>query len=86
MERIYPVDLKRGLGIRSWHEWPDDVRQILWDWNHGYGLHGKSRLSFSNNQVFKCIDCNEFCQQHNGAVLDGDLICDHCLIEKARKE
>ena len=57
-----------------------------------------SRLSFRRSlrgslyepgvHVFKCTDCEEFCAPHrNGAaVLDGDWLCDDCLIARARAE
>jgi hypothetical protein len=36
--------------------------------------------------VFKCVDCRQFCKPHgNGAaVLDGEWLCDDCLIARAR--
>jgi hypothetical protein len=83
-ERIYPVPVKPPTNIKSWGGWPDDVRPILWKWNHGHP--GESRLRFTNNgfDVFKCPDCQEFCKQPLGAELDGDFICDDCLIGRAR--
>lgn len=88
-ERIYPVSVKPTSGITNWGQWPDDVEPTLRKWN-GSGGHNhifRSRLSFSwFSDVFKCPDCQEFCRQHKPAQLDGDLICDDCLIDRARAE
>jgi hypothetical protein len=36
--------------------------------------------------VFKCVDCLQFCKPHGSgaAQLDGDWLCDDCLIARAR--
>lgn len=87
---IYPVPIKPASAISTWRGWPDDVRDVIWDWNHG-GLHGHrriSRLTFKRSSgVFKCPDCNAFCRAHahGAAVLDGDWLCDDCLIARARR-
>ncbi len=74
-----------------WGSWPDDVRPILESWNAGprakrkeYGDHSLSFRRWLG--VFKCWDCARFCEPHaNGAaVLDGDWLCDDCLIARAR--
>lgn len=85
VERIYPIKLKPASKINSWYQWPGDVRGILHEWNK---RKEGNRLSFPyNNFVFKCIDCKEFCEPHSTttARLDGDFICDDCLIKKARE-
>lgn len=78
---IHPVAIKPSSRIGSWDGWPEDVRDTLWGWNHKGGDHA---LSFRENAVFKCPGCEQFCRQHNGAVLDGVPVCDDCLIGRAR--
>jgi hypothetical protein len=82
--RLYPVDLKPPSPIRDWSGWPEDVQPILRAWNRKGGAH---RLSFKGWRVFKCPDCEAFCApQPNGTcVLDGEDICDYCIIERARR-
>lgn len=79
-EPIYPVVVKSGSDITDWSGWPDDVRPTLEAWNHKGGAHS---LSFREWWTFKCPDCERFCRQHNGAILDGVPICDDCLILRA---
>lgn len=78
--RIYPVELKEPSPIKSWKDWPDDVRETLRDWNRGKGL------SFRGWQIFKCPDCEWFCkpQKYGTACLNGVHICDDCLIDRVR--
>lgn len=83
--RIYPVDLKPASGIDNWGKWPQDVEPLLKAWN---GRHGGHKLSFGGPymSVFKCPDCERFCVPHRygAAYLDGEHVCDDCLIERAR--
>lgn len=90
-DRIYPVPLKPASGIASWAGWPEDVVKTLKHWNSGdyWATRGKvsgQGLSFRGWGVFKCADCEEFCEpQKNGtAMFNGDELCDDCLIERAR--
>lgn len=76
--RIYPVPIKPDSGITNWGQWPADAEPVIWRWNKGKGL------TFKGSGVFKCTDCNLFCVQHNRASLRGDLLCDDCLIGRAR--
>jgi hypothetical protein len=81
MSRIYPVPVKPASSISTWDGWPDDVREIIRDWNRRCGL------SFAGHGVFKCWDCEEFCQaQAGGAAVfrDREALCDDCLIARAR--
>lgn len=81
MNRIYPVPVKPPSGITNWGQWPDDVESIIWRWNKGKGL----TFAWPRERVFKCTDCEQFCQQLNAACLRGDMLCDDCLIERARR-
>jgi hypothetical protein len=77
----YPVPTKPASGIQSWEGWPDDVRDIIRDWNRRCGL------SFVRGRIFKCDDCGEFCEPaaHGDAVFRGTLrLCDDCVIARAR--
>ena len=77
--RIYPIPVKPPSGIVSWRGWPDDVRDTLLRWNAGKGL------SFHTwDGVFRCEDCAEFCLQRLTARMRGALVCDDCLIARAR--
>jgi hypothetical protein len=78
--RIYPVPIKPPSNIGMWHVWPDDVRPILHGWNNDRDL------SFVRAGVFKCADCEEFCESHKlgRAELRGLPLCDDCLIARAR--
>lgn len=78
---IYPVPLKPASPIRSWRDWPEDVVDLLKHWNGGY-----RGLSFWGHRVFKCPDCEQFCepQKYGTATLHGVEICDDCLIARAR--
>lgn len=90
-ERIYPVRVKPASGIGRWGQWPQDVEQLLRWWNK------QGRLTFRRTatgsifdpqvNVFKCEDCSEFCEPHahGAAVLDGDWLCDDCVITRARQ-
>lgn len=80
-DRIYPVPVKAASRINSWGAWPFDAEPQIREWNHGH-------LTFVRGPVFKCVDCAEFCQSHTygAAVLDGDWLCDDCLIVRARAE
>lgn len=87
--RIYPVPIKPATDINTWSGWPVDVVETLRKWNRG-------RLSFRRTQTgsifepdvatFKCVDCAQFCKahRHGAAQLDGDWLCDDCLIARAR--
>lgn len=88
-DRIYPVPIKPPSKIGTWDSWPEDVRPMIWGWNHHHpsGYRMMSALSFvRSNMVFKCPDCEQFCVPHaNGAaVLLGTWLCDDCLIQRAR--
>jgi hypothetical protein len=79
--RIYPIPLKPASPIKTWDGWPDDVRAIIRDWNHRCGL------SFVRGPVFKCADCEAFCEPapNGDAVFRGTLhLCDDCVIARAR--
>lgn len=80
--RIYPVPLKPASPIRSWRDWPEDVVEILKWWNGGH-----RGLSFSGHGVFKCPDCERFCepQMYGTATIHGVEVCDDCLIVRARR-
>ena len=80
---LHPVELKPASSIRSWRDWPPDIVETLRWWN---GRHGAHKLSFRGWQVFKCPDCEWFCepQKYGNASLGGVDICDECLIERAR--
>jgi len=79
---IYPVPIKPATKINGWNGWPEDVVETLRHWNRGH-----RGLTFSRaGNVFKCTDCAAFCEVHihGGAVLNGDPLCDDCLIGRAR--
>jgi hypothetical protein len=83
-DRIYPVAIKPKSAITTWGGWPDDVRDLLHVWNRYASAHS---LSFRRSgNVFKCMDCEQFCEpaESGAAVLDGDWLCDDCLIQRAR--
>jgi hypothetical protein len=79
---IYPFPLKPASGIRTWTDWPEDVVEILKWWNGGY-----RGLSFWGHRVFKCPDCNQFCepQMYGNATIDKVSFCDDCIIARARR-
>lgn len=81
---IYPVAVKPPSGISSWDGWPDDVRDTLWAWNHGYPKDSRLSFRWTSRRVFKCPDCDEFCVQPLAAELDDVLLCDDCLIARVR--
>jgi hypothetical protein len=81
---IYPVAIKPPSGIRRWQDWPDDVRPVLERWNRQ-----KGGLSFGNDRVFKCADCERFCRERFGCVFarwseSPEYVCDDCMIARAR--
>lgn len=83
--RIYPVPVKPRTKINRWGDWPEDcveqIKRLVRGW-------------YSTGGVFKCCDCGEFCQPHPhgvphlGNAADGrnckTILCDDCLIERAR--
>lgn len=89
---IYPIPVKPYSGISSWDGWPDDVVRVLKTWNSGQGLRLSFRRSLTGSifgvhlSVFKCVDCEQYCKPHpfGAAVLDGEWLCDDCLIQRAR--
>lgn len=89
--RIYPVPIKPRSAINSWDGWPEDVVGALRRWNSGHLSFRRSATGslFSPvYAVFKCEDCEEFCETHphGAAVLDGAWLCDDCLIARARED
>lgn len=83
LQPIYPIVLKPPSGITTWNGWPADVVDTLRRWNRRGDRHS---LSFSGHGVFKCWECKAFCepQKYGTAVLDGNQVCDECLIDLAR--
>jgi hypothetical protein len=72
--------------VKSWAGWPDDVRDTLHAWNR------ERRLSFVGafvgwQHTFKCPDCERFIDPSGTTAcrLDGSLICDDCIVRRARK-
>lgn len=76
--------------ITTWDGWPDDVRDIVHAWNRA------RRLRFAGMDVigrvppqpsFKCPDCERFVNSSGStaAKLDEALVCDDCVIKRARK-
>jgi hypothetical protein len=84
--RIYPVPVKPPSAINTWSGWPDDVRDTLRSWNGKGSSHRLSFIWYGASSVFKCTDCEEFCavHRHGAARLDGDWLCDDCLVARAR--
>lgn len=76
--------MKPASQIDDWDDWPDDVRPLLYSWNHG--PRNPAALSFRGHGSFLCCDCAEECEGHRygTAVLHGRPICDDCLLKQAR--
>lgn len=94
---IYPVQVKPRTAISRWSQWPEDcvdeIRRLVRGW-------------YSTGGVFKCADCEAFCEPHPHGVphvsgpgwkgthgypllaaerhLKADVLCDECLIARAR--
>jgi hypothetical protein len=92
VKRIYPFVVKPASNIQTWEDWPSDVQELLHRWNRNSTIG----LSFLRSAlVFKCYDCEEFCQAHeNGAAVLNDRyssllhqqwLCDDCLIARVRR-
>jgi hypothetical protein len=84
-EPIYPVDVKPPSFFDRWGQWPATVEPTLREWNRGR----THRLTFVRMSVtFKCPDCDRFCcpHRHGAARLDGEFVCDDCLIQRAASE
>lgn len=78
--------------ISSWSDWPEDVVATLRAWN-GERQGGSWHLRFEITAtvgaappVFRCNGCNRdhFEPQFGVALLDGQPVCDGCLIVIAR--
>jgi hypothetical protein len=72
-----------GPRVKSWEGWPADVLETLRAWNR------LRELSFPYvSRVFSCPFCEDYID-HRGTTccrLNGTLICDDCLVAKARRE
>ena len=75
-------------GIESWNSWPDDVLPILTKWNKSKELTFVRINYWRGNPkvIFQCEACLEWHEPaSNGvAVLEGQTLCDMCLIVAAR--
>lgn len=80
VHRIYPLPVKARTKINRWADWPEDcvdaIRGMVSGW---YGTGG----------VFKCDDCNAYCEPHPYGVPHigrehPAIVCDDCLIKRAR--
>lgn len=68
--------------IVSWNGWPEDVVDIVRRWN------SDGRLRFVYTRLtFKCLDCKRFVNAagSTAAQFDHALMCDDCVIARARK-
>jgi hypothetical protein len=84
-EMMLGQDVKPASAIESWPEWPDDVRGLLMEWNRG-SRDRPIKLSFHRCRLFDCADCSARCEgaSSGAASINGQLVCDDCLIERAR--
>lgn len=76
--------------IRSWADWPKDVHDVIWEWNRKKKLRFNygSRTKINSIPYFQCFDCRRFIQLRGAdrCVLNGQSLCEDCLIDRARKE
>ena len=77
--RIYPLPVKPRTKINRWSDWPEDCVDTIREMVRGW---------YATGGVFKCADCGEFCHPHPHGVPHiketNDIVCDDCLIERAR--
>lgn len=84
-EEMLGQEIKPASGIESWGSWPDDVRDLLREWNRGT-LDRPMKLSFYRRSIFDCADCRARCEPATSGVayLNARWLCDDCLIDVAR--
>ena len=77
------METKPPSQIDTWGQWPPDVVDILFSWNH----QSDGRLSFRRQGTFLCAGCQELCSPHiyGDAKLNNLPYCDDCLIAYVRE-